>query len=236
MRLVKSLVGLIALLLLFTGCDNEEKVEDQAVYILGDQTDTVFQSSFYQEQIISCFKDLTNLNKEVIYERAVDVNISPINESKYPGEKSFSLDSAQPLAFRNDEERLTEQEKMLSEISSTINQLKRDAKERELSQVMIGMNRALKTLNKSAADKKTLIVNSDLLENSTDISFYSEPLKDIENCINQMLEKEDFSSIYVYVIYNPSSENRETFERVFEIWKKCFLKHNIQCKYLPHFS
>ena len=96
--------------------------------------------------------------------------------------------------------------------------------------------RMLTELMKTGAEKKTMIILSDMIENSSYANFYHLPVKkgniDIDAAIAS-LEKsgatipEGDNTLRVVIINQPTAKTDETFSNCMRVWSKLFRNHHI---------
>lgn len=96
--------------------------------------------------------------------------------------------------------------------------------------------RALTELVKTGTEKKTLIILSDMIENSSYANFYHLPMKkgtiDTDATI-ALLEKsgavmpDGDSNLRVIILYQPTAKTDETFSNCMRVWGKLFNSHHI---------
>jgi hypothetical protein len=99
------------------------------------------------------------------------------------------------------------------------------------SSIYLPIARELNELSKSKADKRVLVVYSDLMENTSDLSFYRkrdfELLKSNPDQVRKKLEKltvlNSLTGIEIYFIYQPSeTKGDQSFQTVTNFYKKLF--------------
>lgn len=96
--------------------------------------------------------------------------------------------------------------------------------------------RALTELIKTGAEKKTLIILSDMIENSSYANFYHLPIKkgnvDIDAAITLLAKSgatmpDGNSSLRVIILYQPTAKTDEIFNNCMRVWGKLFDSHHI---------
>lgn len=208
----------------FSACTT--KPYSQEISIIVDQTETYFRHFTLDElrkvSAITCSEN----NGE-------HISFHPITEFGFNEEKSFKLDPVENLLMGNDFEREREVLEYFSGIDSTVTEFKNGKEERIGSVIYKILAEELNRLNESMADKRILIINSDLMEKSF-IDFYSyatfsELQRNPEKIQKVLLEKytlKDLTGIEVYIIYMPiDKSDSEKFEIVSDFYKVLLQSH-----------
>lgn len=219
---MKTQLGLCALLILsavyFLSCNNKPYSQD--ISILADQTEEYFKHFTVDEiRKVSMLKVSEN-NSEYF-------RIQPLTESGFNEVKSFKLDPVISLLMGNDYERENEIRNYFSSIDSAFTELRAGRQERLGSVIYKIMSEELNRLSESKADKRILIINSDLMEKSF-INFYDSTIfyriKNTPDQLQKTLLKKyplnDLSGIEVWIIYKPINKtDSEKFEIISDFYK-----------------
>lgn len=132
--------------------------------------------------------------------------------------------NGQPASARQNDIKKFIQNQLTPEISTFVSEIK---KGREESEVFSNLCKQLNNLSKQAADKKNVIIYSDMLENSELFTFYGREvtMKDFENA-----EKEcqfpDLSDINIYVVPPLNPKNKDLVSKSEKAWSNFFASKN----------
>lgn len=192
-------------------------------------------------QDISIVLDLTSANfshillndfiKKSIISKNVNnseaVRLQGITEFGFNEVKSFMIDSVSSNLLSNDYERKHEIKKYNSNIDSVLLELGKSKKERAGSVIFKILSEELNILSKSKADKRILVINTDLMEKSF-IDFYDQDIfneivnqpKHIQNLLIEKYPLNKLSGIEIYILYKPIDKiDSERFEIVSDFYK-----------------
>ena len=149
--------------------------------------------------------------------------------------------AAPPQHGQNPLDRQDEIKKFQSDLSSKISELLKDNDwNKEKSKIYQNVCRELNNLKKAdTKHSKTMILFSDMLENSTLLSFYKSNtdvlINQIESFEKNTLSKDcaipDLSEIEFYVVTNRNKTNDELINKAERFWKALFKLKNVK-----HFS
>lgn len=209
---------LILSAVLFSSCN--PKPITQEISIVLDLTSTNFSHISLND-----FKKKSIISKNVNNSEAV--RIQGITEFGFNEVKSFMLDSVSSALLSNDYERKHEIKKYNSNIDSVLLELSKNKKERVGSVIYKIISEELNILSKSKADKRMLVINTDLMEKSF-IDFYDQEIfnelvnqpKHIQNLLIEKYPLNKLSGIEIYILYKPIDKmDSERFEIVSDFYK-----------------
>lgn len=209
----------IILAVCFSSCESEPM--SQSVSILLDQTEEQFTHISTEEFTSISLLTVNENNGE-------SVRIQPITEFGFNEVRSFKIEAVKNPLTGNDYEREGDIDNYLLGIDSAISELLCERKERTGSVIYKIMSEELNCLSESKANKRILIVNSDLMEKSF-IDFYLQGtfnlLKNHPDKVQDKLLKnyplKKLNGIEIYIIYKPVDKmDSERFEIVSGFYKE----------------
>lgn len=154
------------------------------------------------------------------YSTLSDVSYTRIKETKIEAQNQW---------LSNELERAKQIQKFKSEIEIFINESVNDSIGKEHSSVYLPIARELNHLSESKAQRRILVVYSDLMENGLDVSLYSKDkftlLKSNPGAFRRQLEAQQalpaLTGIEVYFIYQPKDiEKDKLFNTVSAFYKQ----------------
>lgn len=219
MKLDKYIYALLIIsAVLFPSCN--PKPISQEISIVLDLT-----SANFSHILLNDLKKKSIISKDVNNSEAV--RIQGITEFGFNEVKSFILDSVSSALLSNDYERKHKIKKYYSNIDSALLELGKNKKERVGSVIFKIISEELNILNKSKADKRMLIINTDLMEKSF-IDFYNQDIinelvnqpKHIQNLLIEKYPLNNLNGIEINILYKPIDKmDSERFEIVSDFYK-----------------
>jgi len=224
------IISMVALLL-FAGC-KKEKATTTNICVLVDVTDVKFQDETVVSETLPKLLKLMNLDKESGGFSGGEIKFSLINEVSDSKSKQVKLKTAEsgllgenPL-IRKDEVTafFTETENAFSTVISSADW------GTEASKIYQKVARELIKMKNSQADKKYMVIYSDMLENSNLFTFYGSSWKaqiekmidNPEETLTQLAKKgpalPDLSEFEIYVITHRTLENDEKINSSERFW------------------
>ncbi|HKI88283.1 MAG TPA: hypothetical protein VKA38_04590 [Draconibacterium sp.] len=224
------IISMVALLL-FAGC-KKEKATTTNICVLVDVTDVKFQDETVVSETLPKLLKLMNLDKESGGFSGGEIKFSLINEVSDSKSKQVKLKTAEsgllgenPL-IRKDEVTafFTETENAFSTVISSADW------GTEASKIYQKVARELIKMKNSQADKKYMVIYSDMLENSNLFTFYGSSWKaqiekmidNPEETLTQLAKKgpalPDLSEFEIYVITHRTPENDEKINSSERFW------------------
>jgi len=177
---------------------------------------------------INDYKIISSLNANVFNGEVV--RIQPITENGFNIVECHKIQRVASSALGNEYQRRSELKKFYSSIDSSLQLLKQGRTRRSGSVIFKILSEELNHLNKSKADKKILIINSDLIENSfidftnpSNIERIRNNPNEIEKLLTDKYPVSDLKGITIYILYKPVNKwDSERFEIVSDFYKKLF--------------
>ncbi len=219
-RIIAAIVAVTAIALI-VGCTSQ-KPEVTEVVVLRDITDrhlvqpnadkilTLFNPRSKWNGRVFHFSDLTNVS----YNQGIEVKLEAKNEWL-----SNELDRDKEI--KGFENRLTE----------ILGKNEREPIGQDNSSVYFPMAKELNRLAQSSSAKRILLIYSDLMENTREMSFYDggkfRLLKtnpnELKSYFDSQVELKNLSGIIIYIIYQPKGiKEDEQFKAISEFYKNLF--------------
>ncbi|MBI4931421.1 MAG: hypothetical protein HY841_11700 [Bacteroidetes bacterium] len=208
-----------AALFMFQSCSSNYYAIDESVLI--DKTDSFLASP--DSTVIKNLFDASSALWQGYRFRLLTLSDVDYN-SVYEASLSPACEYLSNVYAREDESTA-----FLSKIESAFAKVKSIPSGRNYSSLYLPMAKELKRLSESAARRRILIVYSDLMENTSAISFYKadnlQLLETNQDSVKKILESEiplpDIKNIEVHFIYQPKdNKENELFREVSGFYKK----------------
>jgi hypothetical protein len=223
--LIVLVIGGFAVLV--TSCDKPKHTTHDAVVFI-DVTEPLLAWPNATE-VISLF-GLDNDNMQ-----GVTLTVSELNDVSYNKQTVFALTVGGTVLTTNRFERTRETEAFISEVDTYFESLARDTMVgRPRSSLYMPLARELNRLAASKADNRVLVIYSDLMENSSQVSFYAPQtrtqLQYAPDTVTAALERlaplADLSGIRIYIMYQPEDPAADdTFRLVSGFFRSHFEQH-----------
>ncbi|MFZ1424800.1 MAG: hypothetical protein WAS55_13335 [Saprospiraceae bacterium] len=218
----QNLHNVIFILIFFIGQSSCKTLTSETIIILDLTEETFTHISINEYKIISSLNDNV-FNGEV-------VRIQPITENGFNTVECHKIERVASSALGNEYQRRSELKKFYTSIDSSLQLLKQGRAKRNGSVIFKILSEELNHLNKSKADKKILIINSDLMENSfidfttsSNIERIRNNPNEIEKLLTDKYPVADLKGISIYIIYKPVNKwDSERFEIVSDFYKNLF--------------
>lgn len=168
------------------------------------------------------------------------INLSDVSMNQIT---QFSL-KASPVLLSNEIARDKEVKEMESTILAHLNNVDQDSLGRSHSSIYLPIAKELMMLCSSGSDRKVLVVYSDLMENTDQLSFYKEQStamlqsnsKGIKSIFESIQILPDLRGVQVYFIYQPSSQNADVlYKRISTIYKDLLTEKGARVYIQPNF-
>ncbi len=168
------------------------------------------------------------------------INLSDVSMNQIT---QFSL-KASPVLLSNEIARDKEVKEMESTILAHLNNVDQDSLGRSHSSIYLPIAKELTLLGSSGSDRKVLVVYSDLMENTDQLSFYNEQStamlqsnpKGIKSIFKSIQPLPDLKGVQVYFIYQPSSQNADVlYKRISTIYKDLLTEKGARVYIQPNF-
>lgn len=194
------------------------------VSVLVDTTDSTIKRPT-SEEILRLY-DFSGNNKwkmNAIYHFST---ISDVSYTEAAIEKIESQNKWLGNEFERDRKLKDFQEAIIKSLAFT------DTSEKRNSAIYLPFSRELARLSKSSGQKRILVIYSDLMENTPDLSFYpKDALKSLQanpRAIKAILERQaplpDLKGIEIYIVYKPLDINRDSQFRIVSEFYKTWLE------------
>lgn len=225
---MKKLVKLLGIAFYFSlclSCRTNSKTQELSIVV--DDTEKYFPHfSINEVRKISCISR-NEWNGEKI-------RINCITELGFNKVRNFSIDKVDNRLYANEFDRRQDTARYFNNIDSVIAEFSHDRQTRNGSVIYKTVAEELDRLSKSKADKKVMVINSDMFENSW-ISFYNPTTmdslrfgsKEMERTFYNMYPFGDLTNVDIYLIYQPQNvEDSKRFEIVSGFYKSFFERHH----------
>lgn len=193
------------------------------VVVAVDRTDT-FLARPLPDEILSLYDLKNNPYTEARFRlvQISDVDYNPVTKIHLKPTTSFSI---------NELDRPKEVAEFGGKVKNAFNSLKEESQEKSHSSVYAPIARELQRLSESKANKRVLVIFSDLMENTDTLNFYvPETLAklksnsaSIQNILEEQVPLPNLVGIEVYIIFEPQDygENLD-FRIASEFYKSLF--------------
>lgn len=227
---------LIGLILFFNSCQEEEKTQLTQICVLIDVTDERFKDENFVAENLPKFLKLMKLDKETGGFSGGEIKLSLINEVSDSKSKTIKIESAETgLMGENPLNRKDAVERFYADLEESFTKIISSADwGTESSKIYQKVTRECIKMKRTEADRKHLIIYSDMLENSKLFSFYGSGWKSkIENMMktpDETLAKlskngpelPDLSEFEIHVITARTKENDEKINLSEQFWTALF--------------
>lgn len=222
----------VIILLLFSSCLKEEPSKSTHICVLIDVTDERFKDDNFVNENLPKILKMMNLDKETGGYSGGEVKLSLINEVSDSKSKTIKIEKAETgLMGENPLNRRDQVKKFYTDLESSFSKLLENADwGTDASKIYQKVARELIKMKNSEADKKVLIIYSDMLENSQLFSFYGANWK---TNITRLIENPDetlatlsangpalpdLSEFTIHVITTRTAENDEKINLSEQLW------------------
>lgn len=226
----------LMILLLFSSCLNDDPSKSTQICVLIDVTDERFKDENFVTENLPKILQMMNLDKETGGYSGGEVKLSLINDVSDSKSKTVKIEKAETgLMGENPLNRRDEVQKFYADLESSFSKLLENADwGTDASKIYQKITRELIKMKNPVADKKVLIIYSDMLENSQLFSFYGANWK---SNINKLIENPeetlatlsakgpalpDLSEFTIYVIASRNAENDEKINLSEQLWMVLF--------------
>ena len=222
MKTYLSIAIIAVIMVLIVSCSTQHNSETEVV-LVRDITDR-FLSQPKSNEITSLF-GLDNDQWEGVKFRFVDitdVSYNQISEASIKPENQW---------LSNEFDRRKKIKSFYTEVSQILNSSEKQVVGKENSSVYFPIAKELNRLNQSNSTKKILLVYSDLMENTAEMSFYDNTnfslLKTNSNSIKKyfdsQIELKNLNGINIYIIFQPNGIGEdEQFKVVSGFYKSLY--------------
>ena len=230
MKLKYSIIALL-LVLIFSSCKKQE-VQYTQVCVLIDVTDEKFRDDNFVNENLPKFLKLMKLDQESDGFSGGEIKLSLINEVSDSKSKTIKIATAETgMLGENPLNRRDEVQRFSTELKESFTTILENADwGTEASKIYQKVSRELLKMKRNEADRKYLIIYSDMLENSKLFSFYGSNWKqqieklaeDPELTLGQLAKNgpalPDLSEFEIFVVVTRNSENDEKINLSEQLW------------------
>jgi len=222
---------LLILFTLFVSCTSET-AQTTAITVLIDVTDERFKDESFADENLPKLLTLMNLNKESGGFSGGSIKLSLINEVSDSKSRTIKIEKGETgMMGENPLNRLDAVKHFYENLELGMNEVLAKAQwGTESSKIYQKLTRECIKLSRISADRKYLIIYSDMLENSKQFSFYGQHWKskiekmmvDPENTIETLAVKgpalPDLSDFEIYIIATRTLGNDEKINLSEQFW------------------
>lgn len=230
MKLKYSIIALL-LVLILSSCKKQE-VQYTQVCVLIDVTDEKFRDDNFVNENLPKFLKLMKLDQESDGFSGGEIKLSLINEVSDSKSKTIKIATAETgMLGENPLNRRDEVQRFSTELKESFTTILENADwGTEASKIYQKVSRELLKMKRNEADRKYLIIYSDMLENSKLFSFYGSNWKqqieklaeDPELTLGQLAKNgpalPDLSEFEIFVVVTRNSENDEKINLSEQLW------------------
>lgn len=235
MKRFQIILSALLLLALFNSCKTESP-QNTVISVLIDVTDERFQDDNFVAENLPKFLTLMKLDKETGGFSGGEIKLSLINEVSDSKSKTVKIDVGETgMMGENPLNRKDEVERFYKELEQSFTSILENADwGTNASKIYQKVTRECIKMNRIEADRKYLIIYSDMLENSPQFSFYgsnwktqiekmtAEPDKTLENLSQKGPTLPDLSAFEIYIIATRTLGNDEKINLSEQFWTTIF--------------
>lgn len=235
MNRFKVIFSLIILTFLFASCE-EEKTQLTAISVLVDVTDEQFKDDQFIAENLPKFMSLMKLDKNTGGFSGGEIKVSLINEVSDSKSRTVKITPGETgMMGENPLNRKDEVNRFYNELNESVAKVLKAARwGTNESKIYQKVSRECIKLNRIEADRKYLIIYSDMLENSKLFSFYGTDWKrkieamanDPEKTLATLTKKgpalPDLSEFEIYIVATRTSGNDEKINQSEQFWTALF--------------
>ncbi|WP_167605195.1 hypothetical protein [Maribellus sediminis] len=230
MKIKYSIIALL-LVLIFSSCKKQE-VQYTQVCVLIDVTDEKFRDDNFVTENLPKFLKLMKLDQESDGFSGGEIKLSLINEVSDSKSKTIKIATAETgMLGENPLNRRDEVQRFSTELKESFTTILENADwGTDASKIYQKVSRELLKMKRNEADRKYLIIYSDMLENSKLFSFYGLNWKqqieklaeDPELTLDQLAKNgpalPDLSEFEIFVVVTRNPENDEKINLSEQLW------------------
>ena len=229
------IVPILFLVFIFINSCTEEPATTTDICVLIDVTDARFKDDNFIDENLPKLLTLMNLSKETGGYSGGEIKLSLINEVSDSKSKTVKIETAQTgLMGENQLNRKDQVEKFYTDLENNFTKILKDADwGTDASKIYQKVTRELIKMKSTNANRKYLIIYSDMLENSQLFTFYGSNWNNISKMIENpeaTLEKlsengpalPDLSEFTIYVVTTRTPENDEKINLSEQLWISLF--------------
>jgi hypothetical protein len=235
MKRIQIIFSIIAFAIFFSSCKTETP-QKTAISVLIDVTDERFKNDNFVDENLPKFMSLSKLDSETGGFSGGEIKLSLINEVSDSKSLTVKIEVGETgMMGENPLNRLDEVKRFYSDLEQSMEQVLKDANwGKDASKIYQKVTRECIKMSRIDADRKYLIIYSDMLENSDQFSFYgtnwksniekmmTEPEKTIEQLSKKGPALPDLSEFEIYIIATRTSGNDEKINLSEQFWTTLF--------------
>ena len=219
---------LLALIVLGISCESAPPTETE-LYIYLDFTEGQDYGDRFTEDIEQ-YSELLNLTEEGSSNFG-KVKIYPLYDVTSARSKTVKLKAGKGEFEKNVHLRKKDIEKFQTKLLQTLEKMNAEytGKELDNSHIFEPMCKGIRKLNKSDADRKVILMYSDMLENSDIANFHSKKgssKKWLEQ-FDAACDPEDVSDLEMFVVYPIDKKNDDKITKAADFWATYFAEKGI---------
>lgn len=229
---------IIIIAFLAVGCD-QTPTETLECSVLIDITGSNASTSSLEHLGLAAMENLLKTSDDQIGKRTVIYRQSLISDTFMNHQKEFILPPAPSFFTGNSFDYKDRQAQFFVDVSTAIDQAKKDTTGRGYSSVYVPVARELRKLAQSKSQERILVVYSDLIENNDFLTFLdtnkSRRLRQLRALnknpkkFEKLLQEEmplpnDLQGITVYIIHNPDTATERYFKPLLALYEKMLSK------------
>lgn len=220
---MKKILFLFSLILLGISCESTPPTETE-LYVYLDFTEGQDYGSRFAEDIEQ-YTELLNLTEEGSSNFG-KVKIFPLYDVASARSKTVKLKAGKGEFEKNVLLRKKDIEKFQTQLLQTLEEMNAEYTGKELnsSHIFEPMCKGIRKLNKSEADRKVILMYSDMLENSDIANFHSKSgssKKWLER-FDAACDPEDVSDLEMFVVYPVDKKNDAKITKAADFWANYF--------------
>ncbi len=222
--LFTTLAIVIVAMIALAACSNIDKRTSTDYSVIRDLTDSTTVMPDEDALVVDLGIDANIWN-------GIDFTFFNVSDVSYTPHRRISLTTGGDRLASSEFTRKREVTAFKAKLMALLDSARRDTAGREHSSIYLPMAGELTRLAASNADRKVLVVFSDLMENTPDLSFYNsrtfaQLLTDQETISNQLSFKAnlpDLAGVEIHFIYEPkNAKDDATYRRTSSFFKTLF--------------
>lgn len=226
--------GLLLLLMVFLCSCESTTPQHSEVFILIDQTGSFIQEDVNAEKTVDFIISKTQTDLSQLTKNSFDLTIYPLTDLEHNKRIQLQLPKGQGMMNEIKKKRLEAQQAFRGNIVAGINMMKSDTDIKYGSQLVKPLCERLHLLGRKTADRKLVVLFSDLFEYNKHASFYKGSIEQIKKKLDKQCDCGDLTGIEVYCIYQTDSETDEQFGVVRKAFQAFIEDANGSFSYLPN--
>jgi hypothetical protein len=226
MKNLKNSLAIFALVVLFASCEEKSVAPTHDSFILVDNTDSTGsrENLLSKEGVMTLF---TDPNGQQAFGK---ITFSQVNDLSLNGEKVIEFKPFPDGSTELLKKRFTD--KFKENLDGVYHHFLGSSGSTDASAVYRMLCNAMEKLSQSDADHKTIVILSDMVENSECGNFYRMPNGATDDALAKLQACRPFptaTGIDVIVLYQPKSQKSDAlFRKAMAVWGQLFASHDIK--------